>query len=676
MRIVIVFSTLAIVFGSHAAFAVDTDADYEVPVSGSLSDAIRAANSNPDNDTYKIVISGSSTESGTIKKSTSITGDSTAAVSGYINFSGTSINSELNNMTFSAGNSPAVTNGEMGLGNAQNLIVNSVVFDQRKGSGFGGSVLNIGNLTIQNGSSFTNNKADYGGAIYHGGTSKTLNISNSSFSGNTATSSGGAINNTGILSVTDSVFEKNHGIYNGGAIITTGKTEIIRTTFNGNKASEGGAIHVGGNNGNLSISDSNFFNNETSINSQGTSDFGGAINAVGKLTINNSRFENNRSTEGGAIKLRQSSAETLITGGNFTKNSALIRDGGAIDQSDGNLTIDGTIFVQNQSLAGDGGAIYTNSELTIKGNAEFSDNSAKTNGGAINAISNSKLNIDGASFFKNHADNGNGGALRIMGNTVLENTVFSENRALKGGGIMNSGFLTIAGGTSFIDNKAAAGGAVYTQGNILLDTSDGNISFRGNQSDNAGGADIYLDPNKNVRIDIEGNTNALSMDSGFSGKGKIYKTGANTLIFEETADNTFFTGDFSQSAGTTHVFADNFFSGTNTVTDGSILHFNKTAQVNNLHLKNGGRLDLRRNGAFVPNTLTVADLISDGSAVVALQTDGTVSDLLKITGSAAGDITLDIDAIGTNPTKNKIEVVETSGAAGDAEFKLSGDKLI
>lgn len=132
----------------------------------------------------------------------------------------------------------------------------------------------------------------------------------------------------------------------------------------------------------MSISDSNFFNNETSINSQGTSDFGGAINAVGKLTINNSRFENNRSTEGGAIKLRQSSTETLITGGNFTKNSALIRDGGAIDQSDGNLTIDGTIFVQNQSLAGDGGAIYTNSELTIKGNAEFSDNSAKTNGGA------------------------------------------------------------------------------------------------------------------------------------------------------------------------------------------------------------------------------------------------------------------------------------------------------
>ena len=49
--------------------------------------------------------------------------------------------------------------------------------------------------------------------------------------------------------------------------------------------------------------------------------------------------------------------------------------------------------------------------------------------------------------------------------------------------------------------------------------------------------------------------------------------------------------------------------------------------------------------------------------------------MLKITGTAAGDITLDIDAIGTNPTKNKIEVVETSGAASDAEFKLSGDKL-
>lgn len=639
----VIVSILTAVLTSSAAFA----ADYEIPANGTLADAIKSANANPDNDTYDIKISGSSADNGTIRKSTSITGDETAELSGTLSFSGTGISSVLKDLTFSSGSTQAILNGTMGSGNAQNLVIDNVTFEQRKLYGFGGSIQNIGNLTIQNNSLFTQNKGDYGGAIYHG--ANTLTINGSKFSENTATSSGGAVNNTGTLFVTGSTFEKNYSVYYGGAIETSGNTDIKGTTFSDNHASEGGAIRMTGKKGSLNISGSSFINNYTSFNSQGVSDYGGAINSVGKLNISDTQFQNNRSTEGGAIKISNSSSEVLINGSRFTGNYAAVRNGGAIDQSNGTLTVNNTIFSQNHT-----------------------DN-AQGNGGAIHTSSDAKLTVNGTSFLENYADKGNGGALQTEGETILKNITASGNHALIGGAIMNMGSLTITGGSSFNNNQAETGGAVYTQNKLLLNTTDGNIIFSGNKAldSSKGGADIYTTQN----VSIEGSGNILSMDGGFAGKGLISKTGNNTLIFTENADNTLFKGDFSQSAGSTHIYADNFFGGINTVSDSSILHFDRSAQVNNLNLKTGGRLDLRRTGAFVPNTLTVADLISDGTAVVALQTDGTVSDLLKITGSATGNIILDIDAVGTNPTKQAIEVVDIADAVDKADFKLSGEKL-
>ena len=113
------------------------------------------------------------------------------------------------------------------------------------------------------------------------------------------------------------------------------------------------------------------------------------------------------------------------------------------------------------------------------------------------------------------------------------------------------------------------------------------------------------------------------------------------------------------------VYADNFFGGKNTVAEGSVLHFAGNAAVNNLRLQTGGRLDLRRPGPFAANNVTITNLISDG----------TDADLLKITGSADGMITIDVRAAGSNPTKKEIEVVNTEEASGNAEFKLAGGKV-
>ncbi len=694
--------TSGLVLVSSAVLA----ADYEIPSAGTLSDAIYSANQNTDGDTYEIEISGTSSDSGTIRTSTSLKGDATATLTGSLQYRGSGINSEISNLTFGPAKGNAVTSGAPGEGQAQDLTINEVNFSQRTGNMYGSAIFTVGNTTVSQ-SSFNGNQADIGGAIYSPGNTKTLTILDSSFTTNKASSSGGAINSSGTLNIAKSVFDQNTaGAYYGGALHTSGKTLITETIFTGNKASEGGAVYAKGSAADLTITGSSFIGNHTSINNQGTSDSGGAIYSTGKLNISDTRFEDNYATGAGAIYIGRGSGDSFISDSEFNNNHAEISNGGSISHYSGTLNIAGGKFNGNESKNGNGGAIYTESTLIITDNSEFNNNTAAQsggaittssgvkeinvsnasfnnntaaagNGGAINAANSAPLNINGASFSQNRADNGYGGAIYASAGSVLKNISVDGNSASLGGGIMNFGTMTIQGNSSFTNNTAVAGGAVFTLGTLNLDTTDGNILFSGNKASDAGegGADIYLNTDGSVNVNITGDTNTLSMDGGFGGTGYINKTGANTLVFGENADNTLFTGSFTQTAGTTSVLADNFFAGTNTVSDGSVLHFARDASINNLNLKNGGRLDLRRPGSFSANTLTVTDLISDGSAVVGLQTDGTTSDLLKITGSASGDVTLDIDAVGTNPSKNKIEVVNIENAVSDADFKLAGGKL-
>lgn len=715
---------LTAVLGCPPAWA----ADYEVPVSGTLAKAIAAANANTDGDTYEIEIAGSSADSGTVRKSASITGDSTARLSGSLTFTGTGVKSALDNLSFTAGSGTAVTNGTLGLGEAQDLTVNNVSFSQRTGGYYGGAFANLGNTAIS-GSSFTGNRGNVGGAVYT--TSKTLTVDNTSFSDNSASDNGGAVNNWGTLNISGSSFERNRssGSY-GGAVYTKGKTTITDTVFSANTAAEGGAVYAYDGKADLTVVNSRFVGNYTSVNQQGTSNYGGAIYGNGKINVSQTLFEGNHATDAGAVKIGRNSSESVFSGSEFKDNYAEVRDGGAISHSGGKLTVGQTSFTGNKAKAGSGGAIFTESSLNITGNSRFSENTAALGGGAIRAIYGANITVDGASFdnngtqsgnggavdassvtplsvsnasfvqnytgkghggaiyasgttfidnasfSRNRTDNGYGGALYASGETVLKNVVFDGNTATYGGAVISFDSLAIGGNFSFTGNKAEAGGALFAEGKLTLDTSEGNILFSGNTAADTdeGGADVYLN-SKETAVVIEGDANTLSMDGGFAGVGSIDKNGANTLIFDQNADNRLFVGDFTQTAGTTLVYADNFFGGINTVAEGSVLHFAGNAAVNNLRLQTGGRLDLRRPGPFAANTVTITDLISDGSAVVVLQTNGTDADLLKITGSADGMITIDVRAAGSNPTKKEIEVVNAEEASGNAEFKLAGGKV-
>ncbi|HVX30392.1 MAG TPA: hypothetical protein VHA53_07940, partial [Nitrolancea sp.] len=151
-----------------------------------------------------------------------------------------------------------------------------------------GATLNIDFLTISNGKSLL-----LGGAIQYGGTGT---ISNSTFSGNTA-SSGGAITilDGADLTVTTTSFNENtsSGI-GGGAFFLLGTAHVSRSTFLGNTAPiNGGAFNVQ-TSGLLTLFSSTLANNTSG-------GLGGAISNFGAASLTNLTFVGNVGSDGDAI---------------------------------------------------------------------------------------------------------------------------------------------------------------------------------------------------------------------------------------------------------------------------------------------------------------------------------------------------------------------------------------
>ncbi len=126
--------------------------------------------------------------------------------------------------------------------NTGSLMLDSVVVSDNRSGGTYGVVENRGAMRVVD-STFENNSANAGAAIYHRGS--ILEIIRSKFTGNTAINGGGAIFAGTNLSVVDSYFESNSG-NNGGAIYADGGLSILGSTFVRNDAGTGvgGALSV------------------------------------------------------------------------------------------------------------------------------------------------------------------------------------------------------------------------------------------------------------------------------------------------------------------------------------------------------------------------------------------------------------------------------------------------
>jgi hypothetical protein len=177
---------------------------------------------------------------------------------------------------------------------------------------------------------FSNNHADFGGAIYE--PRGTLTIDHSNFSGNTAVTGGGAIGeerNGSKLTVVNLIFNNNTAVGSGGAMALLSDATISDSSFTGNSGEFGGAISILL--GDLKLIDSVFNNNVATIG-------GGAIN----ISVN-----------GGTATLTN-----VTLSGNAAKNN-----GGGIDANRGTLNLNNMTITNNTADndfdgAGDGGGIF------------------------------------------------------------------------------------------------------------------------------------------------------------------------------------------------------------------------------------------------------------------------------------------------------------------------------
>lgn len=422
------------------------------------------------------------------------------------------------------------------------------------------------NAETQTGISNSNYQGNFGGAVYNGGTNKTLS---GEFSNNSSHVSGGALENwegAGVTITNGSSFVNNEIITQeiqqsfGGAINNKGQMTIENGTssshvsFSGNKAGAGGAIY------NYATGIPTYIGNYTSFdNNTSQRAYGSAIYTRSGMTIgDNVSFTNNTAKWGGALaaemvgtsSMPDPSVTTITIGKNvlfqnniadWTKTSWAM--GGAIVNTNGAIVIDdGAQFISNK--AANGGAIANKKDNTsgpdsviTLGKSYFEGNKAMNGlGGAI--FNAAEINVGTGSGFVNNTSTGNGGAiynsgkLTINGDLTQEyNTNFDSNHSDgNGGAIFNAGIANIGDGVSFTNNSATGnGGAVYADKNST--TAIGNdVKFVGNYTNNQygyGGAiyinDAVLTIGDNVLF--QNNHSSSTDEWGGAGGGAIAKWG-------------------------------------------------------------------------------------------------------------------------------------------------------
>ena len=279
-------------------------------------------------------------------------------------------------------NSTPLTGGAifMNLSNAQ---IKGQMIIQQNTALVGSLGMFFSNVTCTGKTSYVNNSAAQGGAIYVALSSQ-MNLSNAKFENNSAT-------------------------FNGGAIYISSYSQ-------------------------MTIQDSSMVKNSAAL-------FGGAISLVSSLLkfSGDNYIENNmaRIQSGGLNAFLMS--RIIFTGNNYFINNTANRYGGAFSITFTNVSVQGTLALFNNN-GGQGGAIYGQSsktEFDTYARVIFKSNRATVQGGAIFSIDSTWNNKGNLTFFNNVATQG--GAMSLVGSSKLiltknSDTVYSQNHADTNGG--------------------------------------------------------------------------------------------------------------------------------------------------------------------------------------------------------------------------------------------------
>ena len=508
------------------------------------------------------------------------------------------------------------------------FTVSDCVFDKNTASGKGNMTPNNNNgaaievtdtnkaiAGIITGSNFTNNKAQYGGAIDI--CEGNIKITDSEFVNNSADVEGGAIDISTVkgnpeVSISGSKFINNSASY-GGAIVnvkdlTVRNTEFVNNTPDAifNYVGFGGNLDLGIENftdlqnaiglvtGTLTLNQNvvmtddeaaNFVNGVIINKNIRIDGKGHTIDAknLGRIfeidggfavTLTNVTLTNGKADNGGAI---YNFGNLDLVHVNFVNNTA--KYGGAIMNYAYGLVLDDSTFTNNTAKIG--GAIYNSADCFVVGNSTFANNTATSNGGVI--FNYGIGFVVGNSTFANNTAEDAGAVYNEGDNSVVGNSTFVNNTATSiGGAIINNGKLVVDN-SAFEDNAANYyGGAIFNWDDLQVTNSafDGNDilvrNIRAMDNVDHGGAAIYNW--KNGKLDIS--------KSNFTNNIKNYKNGnllvgAVATIGDATISDSYFVNNSGRWGGALSVMGGEFSSATN------FIDIDGTKFVNNSALYGG-----------------------------------------------------------------------------------------
>ena len=360
------------------------------------------------------------------------------------------------------------------------------------GEGGGAIYVGYGTVNLTNVTASGNTASDFGGVV--DAVSSPVSIIGGTYSGNTSNTGGvlhamskSTITVNGAQFTNNQSLAKNEG-YNadiGGGVFHTvdGTLHITASTLDNNSSANYGGVILA---------------NKTAITIDGATVFSNNTGATGviahvrsaKMTLDNVSITDNTSSTNGI--LYYAGGELTISNVNATGNKAY--QGGVLFINGTKATITNSSFSGNQAT--NGGVLYSKGSGTVGiENCTLTENTGSY-GGAVHLIENSKLNLTGTTFTKNSATK-DGGAIYNKASTVTAidtetaKNVFTENSATSHGGaiyvvystdeatqVKTPGVLTVTGGT-FTDNTAVGGGAVSVR--TSCEASFDGTTFTGNE---------------------------------------------------------------------------------------------------------------------------------------------------------------------------------------------------
>ncbi len=482
---------------------------------------------------------------------------------------------EINNVTFSGNSAFAGANTAQGL------------------SGRGGALYNAGSISSIKDSSFTNNTANQGGAIYNQSSGHIGTIDNVTFNGNEAQDgynlTGGIFNEGTIDAIQNSSFVNNTGNNsNSGAsaIFNTGTISLIKDTSiegtgrlivnDGGTISEIDGLTVNGQTisgilFNMSGTVGDIKNSNIISNNVGDSDlisfgvpWGGTPGSMGNII--NSKFYDNSANS--LFKLYEHSCGDII-GSEFKNNKGhylfSIADGNmgniinsvfdnntaTIIQYQNNYNYDsvnepvGVGNIENSKFYNNSGGIIVSNNASVGNiiNSEFKNNSNSNGNGAVINVINSSYSPEiipnvgkiEKSLFEGNKVNNEGGVIHVAGHGVnikeITETIFRNNSASEGGAlsILNGASTSDISDTIFEGNTANAGGAISLVNSASYIGNLTNVHFKNNNATNNGGS---ID----VILGTVGKLSNVTFENSTAGQtgGAIYNNGTIEGIYNTT----------------------------------------------------------------------------------------------------------------------------------------------